>query len=133
MTSWADYFKGKNILVVEDDFTTQEMMKDIFATLDCHLDVVDNGLLAVEQCKHHRYDLILMDIKMPEKDGFQTTIEIRQQEKDNLVPPTKILAVTAKALTGDREQCLAAGMNDYVSKPFNLDELRLKMAELLQT
>lgn len=133
MTLWAEYFKGKRILVVEDDFTTQEMMKDIFSTLDCHLDIVDNGLQAVEICKQRHYDLILMDIKMPEKDGFQATMEIRQQEKEKLIPPAKILAVTAKALTGDREQCLAAGMNDYVSKPFNLDELRLKMAELLKT
>ena len=84
--------------------------------------VAANGKEAVEAVGDDTFDLILMDIQMPVLDGFEATSLIRQQEKEDLrhIP---IVAMTAHAMKGDREKCLAAGMDDYISKPINTDEL----------
>jgi CheY-like chemotaxis protein len=84
-------------------------------------DVVSNGVEAVKAASQLPYDLILMDVLMPEMDGLEATRAIRAQLPKDQQP--RIVAMTANALTGDRERCLAAGMDDYISKPVQLDEL----------
>ena len=100
-----------------------------------HIDAVSNGVEALEAVKHRTYDLIVMDCQMPEMDGYETTRRIRALEKQSLLahstgtegkPPRTIpiVAVTAHALADDREECLAAGMSDYLAKPIRPEELR---------
>jgi len=89
--------------------------------------VVDNGVKAVEAAAGSRFDLILMDVQMPEMDGFEATARIREAERlSGAVPGAEhvpIVALTAHAMTGYREQCLRAGMDGYISKPIDLAEL----------
>lgn len=129
---WRKPLIGKRILNVEDDPNTQEMMKDILEDLNCLVDLAKSGDEAVEKCKKQRYDLILMDILMPIKDGYQATKEIRIFEAEHHLPHVKIIAVTAKAFSEDREECLAAGMDDFISKPIDLGLLGSKMSLLLE-
>ena len=93
-------------------------------------EVVNNGKEAVEALRHTHYDAILMDCQMPEMDGFQATARIRESERDTgrRVP---IVAMTAHALKGDRERCLEAGMDDYISKPVDRSELHEKLVHWL--
>ena len=89
-----------------------------------HVDLAENGSKAVELFKLNHYDLILMDIQMPVMDGIQATLTIRQMEKElGISNPIRIIAVTAFALEKDREKCLAAGMDDFLAKPFKPQEL----------
>jgi CheY-like chemotaxis protein len=83
-------------------------------------DVASNGLEAIESIERQTYDVILMDVQMPELDGLDATREIRQLETTT---QPHIIAMTANAMEGDREACLAAGMDDYISKPIRVDEL----------
>ncbi|MDH5218493.1 MAG: response regulator, partial [Gammaproteobacteria bacterium] len=78
----------------------------------------ENGIEAVDAVQRKKYDLIFMDCQMPEMDGFQATIEIRKIETDTDQPRHNIVALTANAMKGDREKCLAVGMNDYLTKPY---------------
>jgi len=82
-------------------------------------DVASNGLEAIESIERQHYDLILMDVQMPDMDGLEATRQIRAKDSD-----VHIIAMTANAMQGDREACLAAGMNDYVSKPIQVKELQ---------
>ena len=91
------------------------------------IDFADNGKEALDMFGSTRYDLILMDVQMPVMDGIKTTTKMREIEKSTGTH-TPIIAITANALLGDRESCLAAGMDDYVSKPFRIE----KLIELLE-
>ena len=88
--------------------------------LGCTADVAANGIEALQALERQPYDLVLMDVRMPEMDGLEATRIIRQLWPDN---GPKIIAVTAYALGGDREKCLDAGMDDYISKPVRIEEL----------
>jgi CheY-like chemotaxis protein len=91
------------------------------------MSIADRGAKAVELVANNKYDLILMDIQMPEMNGVQTAAKIRQDLKCN----TPIMAMTASVMQGERENCVKVGMNDYISKPFNPAELNQKMWDLL--
>jgi len=103
------------ILVAEDYTLNQLVLTAILEKAGCTADVVDNGIKALEAVQQKRYDLILMDIQMPEMDGLEATKAIRQGV--GLKPDIPIIAVTAKAMKGDREACEKAGMNGYLTKP----------------
>ena len=84
-----------------------------------------NGQIALDMYTKNNYDLIFMDIQMPEMDGIESTKRIREFEQDiNQAEPIKIIALTANAMKGDKEACIDAGMNEYMSKPFKPEELK---------
>ena len=113
-----------HVLLVEDNPVNQELALHMLEVLGCRAVVVNHGRAALEALDRTAFDLILMDCQMPEMDGFEATAEIRRREaagsNGRRIP---IVALTAGAVGGDREKCLAAGMDDYVTKPFSLDQL----------
>ena len=108
-------FEGKTVLVAEDNKMNQLLLKKIFQQLQLKAAFATDGAQAVELLKNHHYDLILMDIQMPVMDGYTATQEIRK----TLQQAIPIIAMTAKVLPGEKEKCIAAGMNDYISKPID--------------
>jgi two-component system, sensor histidine kinase and response regulator len=107
------------ILMAEDNPINQRVGKLILQRAGFNIDLVADGNEAVEAHRANPYDLILMDCQMPTMDGFEASRTIRQLNQRQPV----IIAVTANALVGEREKCLDAGMNDYLSKPFQADQL----------
>ncbi len=112
------------ILVAEDNLVNQKLARRVLEKLGCHVDMAINGHQAIEYWRRNRYDLILMDCQMPELDGYQATTEIRRHEQSAARPRTPIVAMTASALDSDRERCLANGMDDFLSKPVQIEQLR---------
>ena len=108
------------ILLAEDNAVNQKLALRILQQMGYRADVASNGVEAVESIQRQTYDVILMDVQMPDMDGLDATREIRKLT--NIIQP-RIVAMTANALEGDREMCLAAGMNDYISKPIRVNEL----------
>jgi two-component system, sensor histidine kinase and response regulator len=107
------------ILMAEDNVINQRVGKLILQRAGFDIDLVADGNEALEAHRRNPYDVILMDCQMPIMDGFEASRSIRQLE----IPQPVIIAVTANALVGEREKCLSAGMNDYLSKPFQADQL----------
>ena len=112
------------ILLVEDNLLNQKVVTFNLRKQNYNVTAVVNGPEAISMFKQHKYDLILMDIMLPEMDGYEITIKIREIEKElNVRHPVPIIARTANALDNDKEKCLKSGMNDYLSKPFTSGEL----------
>ena len=122
------------ILLAEDNVINQKVAVRLFERLGYRVDLAANGAEAVEAAGRLRYDLIFMDCQMPEMDGFEATRRIREREASHVkreatnnearaIPHVPIVAMTANAMDGDRERCLAAGMDEYLSKPIMLDTL----------
>ena len=108
------------VLLAEDNIVNQEVARECLVGAGCAVTVVDNGRDAVEAWRDGAFDVILMDCQMPEMDGFEATAEIRAEEsRAESRGHTPIIAVTANALDEDRKRCLAGGMDDYLSKPFD--------------
>lgn len=114
--------RALSILLAEDHLVNQKLMTAMLGKLGYTPDVVSNGVEVLEKLKSKRYDVILMDIQMPEMDGVEATERIIAEYAPELRP--KIIAVTAHALKGDREKYLALGMDDYLSKPVTIDAVR---------
>jgi len=108
------------ILLAEDNQVNQKLASRILEQMGYRADIASNGLEAVESIERQTYDVILMDVQMPEMDGLDATRNIRKLAD---VTQPHIIAMTANAMEGDRELCLAAGMDDYVSKPIRVNEL----------
>ncbi len=112
------------LLVVEDDKINQMVIVGMLTKLGYEVDVASNGKEAVTCFQQQHYDLVFMDCLMPEMDGFEATKEIRRVEMNSGLPnQTPIIAFTAKAMKGDREMCLSAGMNNYLTKPVTIEKL----------
>ena len=110
------------LLLADDNVVNQKVALRLFEQMGYRIDIAADGLEAVEAWERQHYDIVFMDVQMPEMDGLEATRRIRQREKElahgpNPKPPATIIAMTASAMTGDREKCLQAGMNDYLSKP----------------
>ena len=119
-----------HLLLAEDNPVNQEVARNMLENIGCRVEVVDNGREAVAAASRTRFDLILMDCQMPRMDGYQATESIRRREEAENEPGNRlpIIALTAHAMEGDRERCLAAGMDDYLAKPFTQKQL----AEVLE-
>jgi two-component system, sensor histidine kinase and response regulator len=120
--------KRPRILVVDDDEINQISAVRLLKKLDVDADVAKDGVRAVEAYRNSSYDLILMDCEMPRMNGFAATAQIRADEADSGVRRMPIVAVTANAIRGERERCLAAGMDDYITKPVRFAQLRETVA-----
>jgi len=118
---------GKRVLLVEDNEVNRKVALRLLEKLQLVVEVATNGVEAVQKATTNAYDLILMDCQMPEMDGYEATRQLRAQGVR-----TPIIALTANALQGDQEQCLLAGMDDYLSKPIKPDELKRTLAHWLQ-
>lgn len=118
-------FEAVSVLIVEDEVTNQIIARHMFEKLGCHVDILANGQQALET--DSKYDLIFMDLQMPVLDGLAATQGLRKKGVS-----TPIIALTANAMQGDREHCLEAGMDDYISKPVELDKLEKVIARWVQ-
>jgi GAF domain-containing protein/DNA-binding response OmpR family regulator len=116
---------GLRILLAEDNAVNQKLALRLLAAMGAQTEVVDNGVAAVHAVENGEYDVILMDVQMPELDGLEATRQIRSRWPERGL---RIVGLTANAMAGDREACLAAGMDDYVSKPIKPDQLRAAIA-----
>ena len=119
-----DILKNIHVLVAEDNLINQKVMTRILGKNNIGHSLVPNGREAINFIKNNRCDLILMDVQMPEMDGIEATRQIRMLEDPGL-STIPIIALTANAVKGDKERCLAAGMNDYLSKPINVETMLL--------
>ena len=117
-----DILTGKNILVVDDDVRNLFALTTVFERYNINVVTAESGKEAIQIINDDtvKTDMVLMDIMMPEMDGYETTQKIRREHKNSTLP---IIAVTAKAMKGDRQKCIEAGASDYITKPLKIDQL----------
>jgi CheY-like chemotaxis protein len=111
------------ILLCEDNVLNQKLAKKVIAKFGFDIEIAENGKVGIEKLKREKFDIVLMDLQMPEMDGYQAVLAIRNEL--NLQIP--IIAMTAHSLVGEKEKCLEIGMNDYIGKPFSQEELYAKL------
>ena len=120
---WVDRevdLAGRKILIAEDDEDSRELMREALGSAKCDIQFACNGEEALEEIKKNKYDLVLMDLRMPQKDGFETTVEIRKE----IGPTLPVVALTAHVMDWVGGKCQEAGMNGYISKPVDIDKLK---------
>ncbi len=123
MKKITEKFPGKKILIADDYAINSELLKEMLELMECLVDIAEDGQKALEAHNQNAYDLIFMDIQMPKLDGYDATKQIRISENGSKRTP--IVAITANALSGDREKCIDAGMDDYVSKPIKGENIEI--------
>ncbi|MFP4389542.1 MAG: response regulator, partial [Desulfococcaceae bacterium] len=124
-------FRPLRILVAEDTPFNQKYILRLLSRWGHQTVIAENGLTALRILQRETFDLVLMDVQMPEMDGLEATAAIRKMERDGRSQPIPIIAMTAHAMKGDRERCIEAGMDDYVSKPISSDALLKAIQRLL--
>jgi CheY-like chemotaxis protein len=127
----ADARPPARVLLVEDRPVNQHVGIEMLRRFNVDVVLAEDGQQAVERTQQERFDLILMDNQMPVMDGLTATRRIRELEQERGGLRTPIVALTAHAMSGDRERCLEAGMDDYVSKPFRISDIERVLAEWL--
>jgi len=118
------------VLVAEDNLANLKVVQLVLKPYTSIVDSAANGLIAFEKFKVNKYDIIFMDVHMPEMDGYEATQKIRAYEKENNLTPVKIIAMTAIDLNEDIDLCLKFGMNQYLHKPFKRSDI-IKIIRLL--
>jgi CheY-like chemotaxis protein len=126
----VDERAAPRVLVAEDNAVNRLLVKRMFEKLGCRIDLAGNGREAVDMASRLRYDIIFMDCFMPELDGYSASRELRELEQTEYRVP--IVALTANAMADDRSKCIAAGMDDYLSKPVGIEELRKTLERWLR-
>jgi osomolarity two-component system sensor histidine kinase NIK1 len=121
--SVSENSRSYNLLLAEDNIVNQKLAVKILEKYHHSVDVVENGLQALDAIQKKRYDVILMDVQMPVMGGFEATAKIREWEREQSLPRTPIVALTAHAMLGDREKCIQAQMDEYLSKPLKQNSL----------
>ncbi len=122
-------FNGAHVLLVDDDMRNVFALSKVLKDFGCHVTIAKNGLVSLDKLStEEAINIILMDIMMPEMDGMSAIKKIREQPQFDDIP---IIAVTAKAMAGEKQKCIAAGADDYLPKPVDVDELAAKMLALL--
>jgi len=121
-TQKSEALKGLNILLAEDNIVNQKVAVNLLKKWGHLVTIANDGVETIRILEEGDFDLILMDIEMPNMDGVQTTAAIRNSTSPNIKPDIPIIAVTAHAIKGDKERFLDAQMDDYISKPLNIDE-----------
>jgi len=106
-----------HLLMADDNAVNQKVALRLFDQMGYHIDIAADGHEAIEAVRAHAYDIIFMDVQMPEMNGLEATRRIREIERESGKPRSVIIAMTASAMSGDRERCLDAGMDDYLAKP----------------
>lgn len=112
------------VLLAEDNKLNQIVAAGTLRKLGYDVEIVDGGVAAVEACSSTQFDAVLMDVMMPDMDGYQATAEIRANEVTSSRPHTPVIGLSARAMDGDREIALEAGFNDYLAKPLREHELQ---------
>ena len=121
------------ILLVEDNVLNQKVVTFNLRKQNYNVTTAGNGTEAISKIKNNTFDLVLMDIMLPEMDGFEITAEIRKYEKETgIEKQVPIIALTANTLDNDRDKCIQAGMNEYLAKPFTAQELVSVIQQFLQ-
>jgi len=118
------------ILLADDNEMNREVTIAMLEILGCEVDAAVNGEDAVQKSQKNSYDIVLMDCQMPLKDGFEATRDIRRLEQD-VGRRQVIIALTANALSGDKENCLNAGMDDFITKPFSYEQIEALLMKWL--
>jgi CheY-like chemotaxis protein len=126
-----DVFNGARILLADDNVVNQMLARRLLERLGLEVTVADTGMAAIERLSISAFNVVLMDCQMPELDGYEATRRIRKGAAGEAARSVPIIALTANALSGDRERCLESGMDDYLVKPINPDELREKLQRVL--
>jgi CheY-like chemotaxis protein len=119
--------KGLKLLIADDNRINIIVAQQFFKRWDIESDVAENGVLAVQMVQQSDYDMVLMDLQMPEMDGYEATKSIRALSNDRFAQ-IPIIALTASAMLDIKDKAFSVGMNDYISKPFNPDDLYRKIA-----
>lgn len=119
---------SRRVLIVEDNSDSRTLLTDILSTLDCTVLAARDGAQGIALAASEKPDLILMDLSLPQMDGWTATSRIKADERLRHIP---IIALTAHAMVGDREKALAAGCDDYISKPIDLRELQQVLTKYL--
>jgi signal transduction histidine kinase/ActR/RegA family two-component response regulator len=135
-TEFFVHFANLRVLLVEDNFINQEVMLAILKSLEVQVDVANDGFEAITMLAHSQsatFGLILMDCQMPNMDGYEATRRIRAGDAGDEFSKTPIAALTANTMNSEREKCLAAGMNEYLTKPINTDALKLLLTKYQPT
>ncbi|NTV91092.1 MAG: response regulator, partial [Clostridiales bacterium] len=122
--------RDRKILLVEDMLANQKLGLAMLKNFGYEADLAANGKLAADMCDNMVYDLILMDCQMPVMDGYEATSLIKNSSRFNRETP--VIAMTANAMEGDREKCISAGMDDYISKPIKLSALKVILESFLR-
>ena len=126
----VSHLQDVRVLLAEDNPVNQEVAIAMMEEFGCHFEIADNGREALAALERAAFDVVLMDCQMPDMDGFQATAEIRRRGTVGRAGgPVPIVALTANAMKGDRDACLAAGMDDYLAKPFSAETLRLVLEQ----
>ena len=121
-----------SILLVEDDPVNQLLVVRVLENAGHRMSVARDGAQALAAIRRERFDLVLVDVQMPVFDGLEATVTLREEERASGGHRTPVIAMTASTMLGDRERCLAAGMDDYISKPIDIEQFRA-MVERVKT